>query len=102
MSINSIGNLSGFIVIQDRLSEQTRRKLIALGIDPSTVSSESEALRLIDSIEKRKAVQKVDNDSNSKNTCTAEEDLKEKKRNEEMIYSMLNMSANVNKFILGL
>ncbi|MDE6138127.1 MAG: hypothetical protein K2F57_01495, partial [Candidatus Gastranaerophilales bacterium] len=71
MSINSIGNLSGFIVIQDRLSEQTRRKLIALGIDPSTVSSESEALRLIDSIEKRKAVQKVDNDSNSKNTCTA-------------------------------
>ena len=39
MSINNIGSLSGFIVIQDRLSEQTRRKLIALGIDPSTVSS---------------------------------------------------------------
>ena len=54
MSINNIGSLSGFIVIQDRLSEQTRRKLIALGIDPSTVSSESEALRLIESIERKK------------------------------------------------
>ena len=89
MSINNIGSLSGFIVIQDRLSEQTRRKLIALGIDPSTVSSESEALRLIESIERKKEVQKVDNENT-------------KKLNQEAIFSMLNMSANVNKFILGL
>lgn len=66
MSINSIGNLSAFIVIPDKLSEQTKRKLIALGIDPSTVSSESEALRLIEAIERKKEVQKVDHESNSK------------------------------------
>ncbi len=102
MSINNIGSLSGFIVIQDRLSEQTRRKLIALGIDPSTVSSESEALRLIELIERKKEVQKVDNQSNSKNTVSGEEEVSTKKRNEEAIFSMLNMSANVNKFILGL
>lgn len=78
MSINNIGSLSGFIVIQDRLSEQTRRKLIALGIDPSTVSSESEALRLIEAIERKKEVQKVDNESNSKNTVSEEEEVSTK------------------------
>lgn len=102
MSINSIGNLSAFIVIPDKLTEQTKRKLIALGIDPSTVSSESEALRLIESIERKKEVQKVDNESNSKNIISNEEEVHTKKRNEEAIFSMLNMSANVNKFILGL
>lgn len=102
MSINSIGNISAFIVIQDRLSEQTKRKLIALGIDPSTVSSESEALRIIETIEHQKEVQKVDNESNSKNTVCDEENVRTQKRNEERIFSMLNMSANVNKFILGL
>lgn len=102
MSINSIGNLSAFIVIPDKLSEQTKRKLIALGIDPSTVSSESEALRLIEAIERKKEVQKVDNESNSKNIISNEEEVHTKKRNEEAIFAMLNMSANVNKFILGL
>ena len=102
MSINNIGSLSGFIVIQDRLSEQTRRKLIALGIDPSTVSSESEALRLIESIERKKEVQKVDNENNSKNTVSEEEEVNTKKRNEEAIFFFFYMSANVNKFILGL
>lgn len=102
MSINSIGNLSAFIVIPDKLTEQTKRKLIALGIDPSTVSSESEALRLIEAIERKKEVQKVDNESNSKNIISNEEEVNTKKRNEEAIFSMLNMSANVNRFILGL
>ena len=102
MSINSIGNLSAFIVIPDKLTEQTKRKLIALGIDPSTVSSESEALRLIEAIERKKEVQKVDNESNSKNIISNEEEVNTKKRNEEAIFAMLNMSANVNRFILGL
>lgn len=102
MSINSIGNVSAFIVIPDKLSEQTKRKLIALGIDPSTVSSESEALQLIESIERKKEVQNVDNESNSKSTVTEEEEVHTKKRNEEAIFSMFNMTANVNRFMLGL
>lgn len=102
MWINNVGNISAFIVIPDKLSEQTKRKLIALGIDPSTVSSESEALRLIEAIEHKKEVQKVDNESNSKNTVSDEEEVRIKKQNEEAIFSMFDMRANINKFVLGL
>ncbi len=103
MSINSIGQFGGcFYVSGNTLSEETRRKLLALGIDPNTVTSESEAKRLIENIEQLKAIRKVNNESNSKNTCTDEEELRIKKRNEEAVFSILNMNANVNKFILGL
>ena len=102
MWINNVGNISAFIVIPDKPSEQTKRKLIALGIDPSTVPSESEALRLIETIEHKKEVQKVDNESNSKNTVSDEEEVRIKKQNEEAIFSMFDMRGNVNKFVLGL
>lgn len=103
MWINSIGNSSCFFYTNgNTLSEQIRKKLLALGIDPNTVKSETEAISIIRNIENNKAVQKIDNESNSKNTCTAEEELKTKKQNEENIYLMLKMTANVNKFILGL
>lgn len=102
MWINNIGNVSAFIVIPNKLTEQTRRKLIALGINPNTVSSESEAIRIIEAIERKKEIQKVENESNSKNTVCDEEEVRIKKQNEDALYSMFNMNANINKFVLGL
>ena len=72
MWINNVGNISAFIVIPARLSEH------------------------------KKEVQKVDNESNSKNTVSDEEEVRIKKQNEEAIFSMFDMRANVNKFVLGL
>lgn len=103
MFINNVSNVSGFLVSTgNSLTEETRRKLLALGIDPTTVCSEAEALILIRKFENKIAVQQTTNESNSKNTCTAEQDLQEKERVEANIYNMLNMTANVNKYILGL
>lgn len=52
MPINSIGQISsyenfGFGAFGGGISEETRRKLIALGIDPRTVTSETQAQMLI-------------------------------------------------------
>ena len=44
MSINGVQSTSWFLPLnQSNLSEETKRKLRELGIDPSTVSSEAEA-----------------------------------------------------------
>lgn len=103
MSVNNITNIGGFFICTGSgLKEETKRKLIALGIDPSTVTSEAEAQRIIENAEQLKKIQKIDNESLSKNKCTDEEQLKRTAENENSIYNMLNMTANVNKFILGL
>ena len=50
MPINSIGQINSFggsFGNSDGISEQTKRKLIALGIDPRTVTSEAQAQILI-------------------------------------------------------
>ena len=50
MSINSIGFLGGYFYGNNGLSEETKQKLLALGIDPSTVVSEVQAKILIENI----------------------------------------------------
>ena len=59
MSVNSIGQLGSYgggFGFYGGISEETRRKLIALGIDPGTVTSEAQAQILIkNAIQMRKS-----------------------------------------------
>ena len=77
MSINSVGNLNGYIhPCGSKLSEETRRKLIALGIDPSTVASEAQAQILIAQLEelkKQAKIQPINTDSNINRNLNTEE-----------------------------
>ena len=96
MSINSVGNLSGYIhLCGSKLSEETRRKLIALGIDPSTVASEAQAQILIAQIEEMRKQAKIQPLDSAKNT---NEDFNSE-RNEEYIISLMNFNANINRAI---
>ena len=54
------------------LSDETKRKLRELGIDPSTVSSEAQAIALIEAALKKIAMQVSDT---SQNSCNGESDL---------------------------
>ena len=71
MSVNSIGFLGGYYYNNSGLSEETKQKLIALGIEPSTVVSEAQAKVLIENILK---IQNVDKSKSVKtsNSCTSE------------------------------
>ena len=103
MSLNGVPASFHFCVYSaPKLKEDTIRKLIALGINPNTVASEAEAQALIAQIEKTEAVKEVTNESSSKNTLTAEENLKKKKDNEIAIFQMFEMDANINKLLFKL
>lgn len=164
MSINSVsfsfGNVAG-----THLSEETKKKLIALGIDPSTVTSEAQAKALITNAEIKQQTVSKSKKTESKTVCTSEsevmtkakqlaqkagikisststidsilQDLSDKinslpekssedkisenkkeqykneldtiqneynaiKQTQNSVYTMLNMTANVNKYMLGL
>ena len=76
MSVNSLASLGGYCISGvSTLSESTKRKLQALGIDPSSVTSEAQAQSLINAAQTRQQVQKANNESNSKNTCSSEAEL---------------------------
>lgn len=103
MSLNSIPVNFHFCLYQGpKLKEETIRKLISLGINPNTVSSEAQAQSLISQIENTQAVKETTNESSSKNTLTAEENLKKKKENEVAIFQMFEMDANINKLLFKL
>ena len=103
MSLNSIPVNFHFCLYQGpKLREETIRKLISLGINPNTVASEAEAQALISKMEKTQAVKETTNESLSKNTLSAEEDLKKKKDNEVAIFQMFEMDANINKLLFKL
>lgn len=74
MPVNNISSICYFGVTQSApngLSEETKRKLLALGIDPSTVKSETEAQALIATVKQK--VDKTSNESTSQNTCCSSE-----------------------------
>ena len=103
MSLNGVPASFHFCVYSSpRLKEETIRKLISLGINPSTVASEAEAQRLIAKIEKTEMVKETTNESSSKNTLTAEKDLETQKNNETIIFSMFEMDSNINKLLFNL
>ncbi len=76
MSVNSISSFSGQTqTTTSKLSEATKQKLQALGIDPTSVTSEAQAQTLITAAQSRRQVQKTNNENNSKNTCSSESEL---------------------------
>lgn len=159
MSINISSDLCSYYYGSQKLSETTRAKLLALGIDPTNVTSEAEAKTLIQNAQnKRQTVNKTEN-SSGKTVCASEcevltkaknlarklgvsikeespldeilQTLSDKineladgeaantkeyqgelnsikseyssiQQNQNSMFSMLNMTANVNKFMLGL
>ena len=96
MSINSIGYFG--IFGGGYLSEETKRKLRALGIDPMKVTSESQAKILIRDALRQQALTEVET-FEQKMITEAEEELK---HNGDAVFQMMNMTANVNRYILGL
>ena len=96
MSINGIGFFP--IFSGGYLSEETKRKLRALGIDPVNVTSESQAYILIHDALKKQALTEVQS-FEQKTISESESELNKK---EDDIFQMLNMTANINKYILGL
>lgn len=96
MSVNSVGYFG--IFGGGYLSEETKRKLRALGIDPVNVTSESQAQILIrDALKKQKATEVESFEQ--KMISEAESELK---NNGDAVFQMMNMTANVNRYILGL
>ena len=96
MSINSIGYFGVFG--GGYLSEETKRKLRALGIDPVNVTSESQARILIQDALRKQKLTEVET-FEQKMVSEAESELKD---NGDTVFQMMNMTANVNKYILGL
>ena len=74
MSVNSIGFLGGYSYGNSGLSEETKQRLLALGIEPSTVVSEAQAKILIENILKIQSVNKSVS-SQASYTCTSECEL---------------------------
>lgn len=93
MSINGIGAFGLFGPVY--LSEETIRKLRALGIDPKTVTSESQARFLIKEASKRQKVEETQT-FEQKMVTESESELK---KNEDTILQMLNMTAYVNRYV---
>ena len=102
MSINSINSIGNFYVpCAHTLKEETRRKLIALGIDPSTVSSESEAQMLIEQITQRKVAQFKE----AKKQAAAQKQINnvnQTEKNSQDMISLLDYDGNMKRIILGL
>ena len=96
MSVNGIGTFS--IFTGSALSEETKRRLRALGIDPRTVKSESEAQLLIKDALRKRAVDEAKT-FEQKMITEAES---EKNKNQDAVFQMLTINANLNKYILGL
>ena len=148
MELTGVSQYSGFCFLSgSSLSEETRKKLRELGIDPSTVTSEAQAQALIASIKAKLEVQVI----SEQNGCSSEleiitrakslarkigialpasNNLKEMMRTLEQavcdkkeyqdefsalknehetinqsqnsMFTAMNVTANMNKFILGL
>lgn len=72
MELTGVSQYSGFCILGgSSLSEETRKKLLELGIDPSTVSSEAQAQALIASVKAKLEVQII----TEQNGCSSELEL---------------------------
>lgn len=79
MELNALSYINGYHSFEQALiSEATRQKLIALGIDPSIVTSESQAKTLIEKVEQTRKTERFEEiktaDSKVK-VSTSEQDL---------------------------
>ncbi len=102
MSINSIGSIGGYFgSCAHVLKEETRRKLIALGIDPSSVSSESEAQMIIEKITERKIAQFKEAKKQAM-TDKQVNHVNQTKKNSQDMLSLMNYDGDLKRIILGL
>lgn len=99
MAINIINFSNGYSSSGMALiSEETRRRLIALGIDPAIVTSESHARTLIERAEKAQKIENSQNNlQNNTNITTQENNIKI-----ETLYLTMDYNAVMNKMLLGL
>ena len=97
-SISSINNYSQIISVQqcNQLSTTTKMRLEALGIDPSTVTSEAQALTLIAQVEAAK------NQNNSGKQGGNSQQHKSDANTQQNIFNTMDMISVSNKLILGL
>jgi hypothetical protein len=79
MSINSVNSICGYSTTS-YLSEETKRKLLALGIDPSTVTSEAQAKKLIEKAQSNSSIKETTKTEN-KTVCTSESEILTKAKN---------------------
>lgn len=80
MSVNSISTSSSFGYVDtsqcsNKLSDSTKRKLQALGIDPSSVTSETQAQALIASAQQKQQIQQTKPNDNNKQVNSSESEL---------------------------
>lgn len=79
MAINTINSFNGYVSSGMALiSEETRRKLIALGIDPANVTSEAQARTLIEQAENARKAENTPKNlqtQNQSNQSTSEVEL---------------------------
>ncbi len=96
MSINAIG--TNFISLEPciTLSPQTRQALIALGIDPKSVSSEEEAKALIQKILTQK-VQLAKPKKTDKNCCAQSEIISKAKTLAQLVGVVITESMSMEK-----
>lgn len=97
-SITSLHQIPSFITVSGSgkvLSEATIMRLLALGIDPSTVTSESQAQILIAQAEA--ASKQSDSQHGGK-----QQEEKHKSELQQNIFNAMDMVSLSNKLILGL
>ena len=102
MSINSVSFINSYsYCVGSPLSEATKRKLIALGIDPATVHSESEAKALIDNIVQMRLQANIPVPKGISPKADKKEVQKAVENTESML-SMMNYESDIKKIIHGL
>lgn len=99
-SINSIPHIPTFMMTSNDgpLKQSTIERLLALGIDPTTVTTEAQAQNLIAQAEAAK---------NENNNPEQEEGGKQQEKHkaeliQQNIYNTMDMISTSNKLILGL
>ena len=129
MSINSVSSIGSFTGCQgSNLSEETKRKLRELGVEPSTVANEFQAQQLIKTLEQKlEQVHKSASLGNARKATTGEAELIAKaeaqgqdikackselsaledkystvQQNQSSMLSAMNYTASLNKYMLGL
>ena len=105
MSINSIGFSNAYLCFSgSSLSESTKRKLIALGIDPSTVQSESQAKAIIEQVLELRKSSNQPIPAEFKNSIELNKSAAENQTadNSENMLSLLDYDSSLKKIILGL
>lgn len=97
MSINSVSSIGSFTGCQgSNLSEETKRKLRELGVEPSTVANEFQAQQLIETLEQKlEQVHKSASFGNARKATSGEAELIAKAK---ALANQVGISCIFNRF----